>query len=136
MSLFVKEFWRTYASVASLLLSATHFEDLPRLEYLLEEDEDVIGFGPFRDMQLQEDPSNSDPGSRKPKCHEQGVRRYHPNIEMCCRVRDFVENALKLAHNDVGIRHPSFPNQNTDTAASTFLFDSNRMPGALSSTKI
>lgn len=100
----IKDFWATYVEVLTLILSTTSFANLPQLEYLLEEDEEIIGFGPLQEEQHQQkflDPSTL---KRKPKHHEQGVKRHHPNVETLCRIRDFVEDAIELAENEVETR--------------------------------
>ncbi|KAL8764194.1 MAG: hypothetical protein Q9184_000163 [Pyrenodesmia sp. 2 TL-2023] len=96
----IKDFWATYVEVLTLILSTTSFANLPQVEYLLEEDEEIIGFGPLQEEQHQR--KFLDPGTlkRKPKCYEQGVKRHHPNVETLCRIRDFVEDAIELAENE------------------------------------
>lgn len=100
---FLKEFWTVYLQTLTLIMSTTRFEELPRPEYLLEEDDEIIGFTPLQEGQLQQRFLNLDGTSRKPKCHGHGIKRHHPNIEMLCRFRDFVEDAIDLAHNEVEI---------------------------------
>ncbi|KAL8693149.1 MAG: hypothetical protein Q9218_001969 [Villophora microphyllina] len=96
----VQELWVVYVATLSSLVSVTNFEDVPRLEYMLEEDEEVIGFRPLQDGHLQQQYADTNSQKRKPKCHEGGFKRHHPNIEMLCRVRDFVEDALELSGSD------------------------------------
>ncbi|KAL8734850.1 MAG: hypothetical protein Q9166_001202 [cf. Caloplaca sp. 2 TL-2023] len=105
MDRFVKEFWAMYTETSSLLLSTAHFEDLPRLEYMLEEDEEIIGFRPLQGGQLEQ--KYMVPGSsiRKPRCHEDGVKRHPPKVEMLCRIRDFLDDALGLTQNDDVLVH-------------------------------
>ncbi|KAL8701445.1 MAG: hypothetical protein Q9201_004897 [Fulgogasparrea decipioides] len=98
MGCFIKEFWTIYANLMSVLLSSTHFGDLPQLEYLLEEDKEIIGFRPLQEWQQRH--TILIPESNKPICYERGVKRHHPNIEMLCRVRDLVQGALELANSD------------------------------------
>ncbi|KAL9014248.1 MAG: hypothetical protein Q9173_001090 [Seirophora scorigena] len=97
MGLIIKGFWTTYVGTLSLISSTTSFDDLPRLDYLLEDDEEIIGFRPLQEEQLRQTPLHPAATTGKPKCHEQGIKRYHPNIEMLCRIRDFVEDAIRLA---------------------------------------
>lgn len=97
----IQKFWTAYIEVLTLMSSTTRFGDLPRLEYLLEEDEEIIGFKPLQEGGLQQKYLIPKTTSRKPKCHEQGVKRHHPNTEMLCRIRDFVQDAIELAHSDV-----------------------------------
>lgn len=97
----IKEFWATYVEVLTLILSTTSFENLPRLEYLLEEDEEIIGFGPLQEEQYQQKFLALGTLTKKPKSHELGVKRLHPDVETLCRIRDFVEDAIELAANEV-----------------------------------
>ncbi len=101
----IQEFWATYVEVLTLILSTISFENLPRLEYLLEEDEEIIGFGPLQEGQYQQKFLASGTLTKKPKCHEQGVKRHHPDVESLCRIRDFMEDAIELAATGV---NPSF----------------------------
>lgn len=101
MSPTVRELWKVYAATISSLVSITNFEDIPRLDYLLEEDEEVLGFRPLQDGQPEQRYFDMVSQKAKLKCHGKGVKRHHPNIEMLCRVRDFVEDALELAQSDV-----------------------------------
>ncbi|KAL8642073.1 MAG: hypothetical protein Q9228_001210 [Teloschistes exilis] len=96
----VQELWAVYAATLSSLVSITSFEDIPRLEYLLEEDEEVLGFQPLHDGQPEQRYIDMASQKARPRCHAKGVKRHHPNIEMLCRVRDFVEDALELAQSD------------------------------------
>ncbi|KAI4254068.1 MAG: hypothetical protein LQ352_003314 [Teloschistes flavicans] len=100
MSPTVRELWKVYAATISSLVSITNFEDIPRLDYLLEEDEEVLGFRPLQDGQPEQRYFDMVSQKAKLKCHGKGVKRHHPNIEMLCRVRDFVEDALELAQSD------------------------------------
>ena len=92
----VQAFWTSYAKALSLMVSNTQFQGLPRLEYYLEEDDDVIAFRPFQDTRQPFSASE-----RKARHHGQDVKLYHPNVEMLCRVRDLVEDALELVDNEV-----------------------------------
>ncbi|KAL8805468.1 MAG: hypothetical protein Q9182_001923 [Xanthomendoza sp. 2 TL-2023] len=100
MDRFIKEFWVDYAEALSLLLSLTRFETLPRIEYLLEEDVEIIGFRPLQEGRMAQKCDFSNSSSRKPKCHEVGVGRLNLETEMLCRIRDLLEAAFELAQND------------------------------------
>ncbi|KAL9601723.1 MAG: hypothetical protein Q9219_002334 [cf. Caloplaca sp. 3 TL-2023] len=100
MQLLIHRFWTEYFNVLVLILSASSFENLPRLEYILEEDEEVVGFRPLQEGGLQQKYFDPNSASRKPKCHDAGIKRHHPNIEMQCRVRDFLEDAVELARSE------------------------------------
>ncbi|KAL8781042.1 MAG: hypothetical protein Q9213_006187 [Squamulea squamosa] len=97
---FVKAFWTIYVDTTSLLLSATVIKDLPRLEYLLEEDVDIIGFRPLQEVQLEQKLSVSEALKRRFEHREVGITRQPPDIEMRCRIRDFIEDAISLSEDD------------------------------------
>lgn len=95
LSIQIKEFWKIYASTLSLLASTFDIARLPEIDYLLEEDEESLGFAP-----LDQDATsrryagvNSQP---KPRMNDPGVERSHPNMEMLYRVREFVIDGLDL----------------------------------------
>ncbi|KAL8634036.1 hypothetical protein Q9189_000282 [Teloschistes chrysophthalmus] len=113
----VQELWAVYAATLSSLVSITNFEDIPRLDYLLEDDEEVLGFRPLQDGQPEQRYIDMVSQKPKPKCQAKGVKRHHPNIEMLCRVRDFVEDALELVQSDEDVLRlePSQPSlRNTE----------------------
>ena len=99
----IKELWKIYAATLTLLAATFPVSALPSIDYLLEEDEETLGFKPFdnnttfRRFRVQ--------GSEKlkPKLHDKGTERHHPNIEMLGRVRDFLTNGLKLALDEVSL---------------------------------
>ncbi|KAL8772663.1 MAG: hypothetical protein Q9209_002324 [Squamulea sp. 1 TL-2023] len=97
---FVKEFWIIYADTASLLLSTTVNQDIPRLEYLLEDDVDIIGFRPLQELQLEQKLSVSEAFKRRVEHREVGFTRQSPDIEMLCRIRDFLEDMIGLSEDD------------------------------------
>ena len=93
----IKELWKIYANTLTLLAATFPVPDLPSLDYLLEEDEDTLGFKPF-----EKDPNSTrydyqTNRARMPKYHDHGIERHHPNIEMLGRVRDFLTDGLELA---------------------------------------
>ncbi|KAI4259723.1 MAG: hypothetical protein L6R42_004441 [Xanthoria sp. 1 TBL-2021] len=96
----VKDFWAIYADTMSLLLSAIKINDLPQLEYLLEEDVDIIGFRPLQEVQLQRKPSISEAFMRRIMHGDVGLTWVSSGVEMRCRIRDFLEDCLELAEND------------------------------------
>ena len=97
----IKELWKIYASTLTLLAATFHVTELPMIEYLLEEDEDTLGFKPFeRDHSRYHDRFT---GTRKSKYHDQGIERHHPNVEMLGRIRDFVTDGLKLSQDEVNL---------------------------------
>ena len=93
----IKELWRTYANTLTLLAATFPVPDLPSIDYLLEEDEDTLGFKPF-----EKDPNSTRydvqaKRARLSKYHDHGIERHHPNIEMLGRVREFLTDGLELA---------------------------------------
>ena len=97
----IKELWKIYANTLTLLAATFSAADLPSIDYLLEEDEDTIGFKPFEDESTPRRYYDQATGTRKPPFHAKGVERQHPNVEMLGRVRDFLTDGLTLALNEV-----------------------------------
>ena len=97
----VKNFWVTYADTMSLLMSVTEINDLPRLQYLLEEDVSIIGFRPLQEVQLQRKPSISAAFMRRVNHEDVDLAPVPSDIEVRCRVRDLLEDILELAKCDV-----------------------------------
>ncbi|EAW24101.1 uncharacterized protein NFIA_036730 [Aspergillus fischeri NRRL 181] len=91
----ITEFWKIYANTLSLLASTFDVVHLPEIDYLLEEDEETLGFAP-----LNKDAASrrylSSTGQQKPRMTDVGVERSHPNIEMLYRIREFVIDGLDL----------------------------------------
>lgn len=72
------------------------------MEYLLEEDEETLGFKPL----INEATSRrykSNQGATKPRMLDPGIERNHPNIEMLFRIREFVIDGLDLVVKNVSI---------------------------------
>ncbi|KAJ5619007.1 hypothetical protein N7510_002991 [Penicillium lagena] len=95
LSIQIKEFWKIYASTLSLLASTFDIVRLPEIDYLLEEDEESLGFAPLD----QEATSRRYAGINnqpKPRMNDSGVERSHPNMEMLYRIREFVIDGLDL----------------------------------------
>ena len=103
----IKELWKTYANTLTLLASTFSSADLPVIDYVLEEDEDILGFKPLkhecREWRYRDEVS----GIRKPKYHDQGVEVHHTNIEMLGRIRDLIMDGLKLQLVEVSLRPSS-----------------------------
>ncbi len=101
IAIHAQEMWKMYALVLTRL---THFfpvEDLPSVNYLLEEDESTVGFKPFRELELPEDCMACDlytdsNDHLKPRFTDPGVERNHPNVEMQARIRDIMICGLGL----------------------------------------
>lgn len=91
----IQEFWKIYAGTLTLLASTFDVLQLPEIDYLLEEDEESLGFVPL------DQPATSrrylGPGQHlKPRVTDPGVERSHPNMEMLYRIREFVIDGLDL----------------------------------------
>ncbi|EAW12549.1 uncharacterized protein ACLA_009720 [Aspergillus clavatus NRRL 1] len=91
----ITEFWKIYANTLTLLASTFDVVHLPEIDYLLEEDEETLGFAPLhKDATSRRYMSaNVQP---KPRMTDIGVERNHPNIEMLYRIREFVIDGLDL----------------------------------------
>lgn len=95
LSIQIKEFWKIYAGTLSLLASSFEVVNLPEIDYLLEEDEESLGFAPLdQDSTSRRYVGGGD--QPKPRMHDLGVERSHPNMEMLYRIREFVIDGLDL----------------------------------------
>lgn len=103
LSVQIKELWKIYASTLTLLASTFPVSALTAIDYLLEEDEDTLGFKPFENERAQGRYYQPGLATKKPKWHNKGVERQHPNLEMFGRIRDFLAEGLALAVDPVCI---------------------------------
>lgn len=93
-----KDVLRQYVHTLNSLISTFPIDQLPRIEYLLDEDVDSMNFLPFSaEICRARYMSN---GILKPK--PPSTFRYSTTEEMLGRVRDFVEDGLRLAELRVG----------------------------------
>ncbi|OJJ48856.1 hypothetical protein ASPZODRAFT_59825 [Penicilliopsis zonata CBS 506.65] len=91
----IQEFWKIYANTLTLLASSFDVVHLPEVDYLLEEDEETLGFRPLaKECTARRYLDTS--GRQKPRVNDLGVERSHPNIEMLYRIREFVIDGLDL----------------------------------------
>lgn len=97
LSVQIKELWKIYASTLTLLASTFPVSALTAIDYLLDEDEDTLGFKPFENERAQGRYYHPGFATKKPKWHHKGVERQHPNLEMFGRIRDFLAEGLALA---------------------------------------
>jgi hypothetical protein len=115
-----KELWKIYANTMTLLAGTFEIGELVPLEYLLEEDEDTLGFKPF-----QSNPPSQRyitlSGSIKPDFHAVGVERAHPNIEMQTRIRGLLVDGLNLAQTKVTLTVISRMSFHTNEKSSNIL---------------
>ena len=95
----IKEMWRTYAKCLTLLASTFPVPDLVPVGYLFEEDGHTLGFRPFENDRRRY--YDLDTNTRKPKVHDRGIERYHPNVEMLSRIRDLLTDGLEFAIDEV-----------------------------------
>lgn len=106
----IRELWKIYATTLTLLTSTFCDYELPQVEYLLDEDEDTVGFKPFMDNENTKrkyyDGANLD--VRKPKHHDRGVQRHHPNVEMLGRIRDLLSDGMIHHSDDVSLFYNMF----------------------------
>lgn len=97
----IKEMWKIYANTLTLLAATFPVSALPSVDYLLEEDEDTLGFKPFNNDRTKKRYFSPDDEKPKLKWHSSGVERHHPSLEMLGRVRDFLIDGLELALDEV-----------------------------------
>lgn len=95
MSVLIKQLWQTYANTLSLLAATFPVERLHHLEYLLEEDDDTIGFLPF-------DAIN---GAKKFNWENESTSQAHahPNEEMLARILFLLEDGGQLCREEVNL---------------------------------
>lgn len=96
LSVLIKQLWQTYANTLSLLAATFSVDDLPKLDYLLEEDDDTIGFQPFV-------PVNGHVKVNWRVQEQGGAERVHPNQEMLAQIRFLLEDGRQLCSKEVRI---------------------------------
>ena len=84
--------WALYARVLTGFMKSFDVTDLPDIDYLLEEDEDTIGFVPFRTYNVQDRFMYGE----KPKPCGRLVARHHPTQEMLGRIKDLLRDGIQL----------------------------------------
>ena len=96
----VKRFWKIYARSLTCMAAVFPAADLPTVDYLLQEDEDTLGFKPF-DSEHARGRYYVKGARSKPKWYELGVKKLDMDDEMLARVRDFLADALVLVVEEV-----------------------------------
>jgi hypothetical protein len=93
-----RDLWNMYAVVLTQLVNLFNIGDLPTVNYLLEEDESIIGFAPLRSPHLTPecDLFTDLEGVAKLHSTEPGVQRHHPNKEMQARIREILLTAASM----------------------------------------
>ena len=88
----LQDLWAIYSRALTTFIKSFDVADLPDIEYLLEEDEDTIGFIPFKVQSVQDRFMRGE----KPKPYGHLVARHHPTQEMLGRIKDFLRDGLQL----------------------------------------
>lgn len=91
MTVLVKQLWQTYANTLSLLASTFDINSLRKVDYLLEEDKEIMGFQPFESVI----------GHFSSSWHEAQSDHGHANEEMSARIRLILEDGITLCRRDV-----------------------------------
>ncbi|PWW80340.1 hypothetical protein C7212DRAFT_276141 [Tuber magnatum] len=86
LSVLIRQLWQTYANTLSLLGATFPIDHLPKFSYLLEEDDDTIGFLPFSQAN----------GSTTCNWGDESKEKSHPNDEMLARIRSLLEDGRSL----------------------------------------
>ncbi len=97
----LRQFWAMYATTLTLLASTFPILELPEISYLLEEDEDSLGFKPFDNEHTRRRFYRDDQVTPKPKCHNKDVERLHPTAEMLGRIHDLWLDGLDHDYQEV-----------------------------------
>lgn len=98
----IRELWKIYATTLTLLTSTFSVSELPQVEYLLDEDEDTVGFKPLdNEVTKRRFYDEINLAAQKPKYHDRGVQRHHPTVEMLGRIRDLLTDGMIQHLDDV-----------------------------------
>ena len=102
----VRELWKIYATALTLIISTFGVPQLPDVDYLLDEDENTMGFKPLDNETTKRNYyAGADFSVQKPKYHDRGIQRHHPNVEMLGRIRDLLTDGMFQHSNEVGSSH-------------------------------
>ena len=95
----IRELWEVYANALTLLTSSFDVVHLPEIDYLLEEDEETLGFAPLAKDATSRRYLDAANGVQKWRMDDGGVggvERSHPSVEMLYRIRELVIDGLDL----------------------------------------
>ena len=95
------EMWENFTGVLTLLAATFRVDELPLIEYVLQEDEDTVGFLPLETERAAQRYCFLGTNDRKPSVHCKTVQRHHPSYEMLSRVRDVLTDVVKLVVDQV-----------------------------------
>lgn len=98
-----RQFWATYASVLSTIVTIFPFSELPSVGYQLEEDVDAYAFTPLESDRSRKLWFDMATGGPKPKFSDPDLPRLDIDTEMLARVRELLVDALILAVDGVSI---------------------------------
>jgi len=109
ISVLIKQLWQTYANTLSLLAAtfSISMDNFPTLDYLLEEDDDTLGFQPFAQVN-----GNTTVNWKDEQRGE--TDRAHPNEEVLARIHFLLEDGKHLCLKEVN-PHPCPLPQPTDS---------------------
>ena len=99
----IELFWPIYAKVIDLVAATFpiwDLEDLPEIDYMLEEDADTLGFKPLADPKNNKIWYETATGNLKARFSDVGVKRASAKGEKLLRVKDFLASGLYLANDD------------------------------------
>ncbi|KAF3900371.1 DNA/RNA binding protein [Trichophyton interdigitale] len=93
----IKELWKSYANTLTVLTSTFDVINLPDVDYLLEEDENTLGFKPFAHPNTMR--RYGPPGATKPR-RQYSETTASNDKEILFRIRQFVIDGLDLERNE------------------------------------
>jgi len=99
----VTDLWSSYAAAIDIVAEVFpiwDLEDVPVLEYMLEEDAETLGFKPLESEKTTRNWIDAQTGLPKPRFSDRDVARLSPDAEMLARVKDFLSDGLYLANDD------------------------------------
>ena len=95
----VDTFWTIYAKTVDLIalvFPIWDLDELPELQYLLQEDADTLGFKPLMDEKTNKLWFQQS-GARKPRWSDAGIKQLSGDTEMLVRAKSFLADGVSLA---------------------------------------